>query len=984
MRRRVGPVAAAVTGVALLSVSACESPLEVRGEGERIAIGRVYEQDVAGDTVRRYSFVTDATGEYAVLLQARQGSVQLSVVDSLTNQEVASGFASLASGSLEQNASHWFQSSGQTVFLLRVNAWPPGTAARFRFLVYPVDPAPEQRPAAFVLGDTVSGEELATAADIDRFVAPGQAGQDVVAVAEALGPVGSGTLLLAMTEPSDIFGATTAPAGLAASQTTGRIRLPVSGDYEFEVLSLFGNVPGYRGPYRFWTYVIDRAPERIPAGAPIGSAVSGEAIDRAGDVDEFVLQAQAGDEFNIFLQAAHHFRLEVASGSGALIAATSAPMLDTSLFRWATGRFQVPQSGVTTVRVDGQFSQAVADTGTYRFFIYPVDRRPERVTATIGEGDTVAGEAIDIPGDVDEFTFSGTAGVEFNVLFQALSGSPVTVLRLEAVDDTGGVLAAVSSLGSDTSLFQRVTGRFRTTGSGTHRLRVTGAGHTGVGPYRLSLYRVDRTPEVLPDTLAFGDSISGEAIDVPGDVDEYRVVVPTASGFNLVVQVGDLVPGGGIVAVLFDSATGVPSAGAQVLIPGTSMSGTTELDAGVYVLRVEGARAEDHALPYRLWAYRFRFGAEQVADTIAIGDTVSGEAIDPVGDVDNLVLFGEQGQHINLALQGLADSATGGLSAFIEGALPLSVVNSATSAGPMGASRSNRIDLPATGQYRIRVGSSGSPLPGLGDRGPYRLSVTLLGVSPELAGAALALGDSVANESLDFAGDWDEYVVTATPGQRLAVVGRNVTATGYPELAVFDPATHDTLGWFPMQGFDRTTPRFTMPTGGRVGVVVYERRGGLFGNGFVSCYDPTCDGVYTAVGGYRLTVFAVNPAPEHVPASFALGDTVRGEDVTPVTDVDEFLGTGVPGDTMSVWARLLLDPVPARGLISVDIVDPTTGFVLRGGFGLISAHPTGGFGSPGAFAVPASGAYLIRIYSGGTFGDELGVAPYEFYAKRGP
>jgi len=982
MRRRVRQVAVAVIGLALVAVTACDSPLEVQGEGERIAIGRVYEQDVAGDTVRRYSFVTDAAGQYAVLLEARQGSVQLDVVDSLINQSVASGFASPASGSLEQNATHWFQSSGHDVFLIRVNAWPPGTNARFRFMVYAVNPEPEQQAAAFVLGDTIAGEELATAADIDRFVTHGVAGQDFVAVAEALGPAGSGTLFLGIvdTATTELLGLSFAPAGMAASQTTGRIRLAAS-DYRFEFSPDFGNPPRYQGPYRFWTYVIDPAPERIAAAAPVGSAVSGEAIDRAGDVDEFRLQGLAGDEFNVFLQAPHQFRIVVATGSGVPLAAVTAATTDTSLFRWATGRFRLPQAGTFTVRAEGQFARSIADTGRYQFFIYPVNRQPEHVAPAVLEGDTIAGETIDMPGDVDEFTFAGTAGGEFNVLFQALNGSSVTVLRLEAVDDTGGVLAAVSSLGSDTSLFQRVTGRFRTTGSGIHRLRVMGgvaSTNRDVGPYRLSLYRVHRTPETLPDTLAFGDSISGEAIEVPGDVDEYRVVVPTASGLNLVVQAGDVTTGAGIVALLFDSATGAPSAVARASIPGAlAMSGATRLDPGVFVLRVEGTQAEDHALPYRVWTYRFGFGAEQVGDTIAIGDTVSGEAIDPLGDVDDFVFTGQRGQHIDVAFQGVADAVTGALVAAIEGPLALSYVYSPTAGDSLGASRSNRLDLLGTGEFRIRVSSPQSP-PAPGDRGLYRLAVTPLDVAPEQAPDTLVPGDSVTVESIDYPGDWDEYALTGAPGQLLAVVGRGPSATGYPVIAVFDSVTRDTLGWFPMQGSERLTRRFTMPASGRLRVAVYERRGVVGG----SCSDPTCDGVFGVVGGYRFAVFAVDPAPEHVPATFALGDTVRGEDVTPVTDVDEFIGSGVPGDAMTVWIRLLQNPVPAGGLISVDIVDPTTGAVLRGGFGLIGAGAT--FYSPGVFVVPASGTYVIRVYSGGLFGDEPGTAPYEFYARRGP
>jgi hypothetical protein len=56
--------------------------------------------------------------------------------------------------------------------------------------------------------------------------------------------------------------------------------------------------------------------------------------------------------------------------------------------------------------------------------------------------------------------------------------------------------------------------------------------------------------------------------------------------------------------------------------------------------------------------------------------------------------------------------------------------------------------------------------------------------------------------------------------------------------------------------------------------------------------------------------------------------------------------------------------------------------LVGAGVSLIAASPD--FFSPGRFIVPAGGAYLIRIHGGGTFGDEVGTAPYEFFVRRAP
>ena len=58
-------------------------------------------------------------------------------------------------------------------------------------------------------------------------------------------------------------------------------------------------------------------------------------------------------------------------------------------------------------------------------------------------------------------------------------------------------------------------------------------------------------------------------------------------------------------------------------------SGALLLPPGTYILRVQGGSVVGG---YRVWIYKFRFGPEIASDTIAIGDTISAEALDPPGD----------------------------------------------------------------------------------------------------------------------------------------------------------------------------------------------------------------------------------------------------------------------------------------------------------------------------------------------------------------
>lgn len=975
--------------VAVAGFLACDSPspFEPRGEGERVPIGSIIEQGVTPDSARWYSFAAGSNSVYAVFLEALQGSAFLMVVDSARHPPIVSISANQDGPRLEENATDNFFSPTGGVYRLRVSAFPGVASARFRFMVYEINTAPEEVPARFAIGDTVAGETIDPIVDGDRFFAHGTAGQDVVLVMETLGPQGSGSVSLTVldTVAPTLLGYVFGDAG-TPTLTTGRLRLPASQDYLFSVLSVASNVyPRYRGPYRFWSYLIDRGPEHRPAAMPLAAEVRGEKIDRAGDVDEFTFAAAAGAEFNAFVQAPRAVRLEVAPVTGPVLAIATSSESDTALFTHATGRFQVPAGGKFVVRVSGTAPSQIADTGAYRLFLYPIDRHPEHVSAAITPGDTISGEAIDLPGDVDEFTFSGVAGEEFNTFFQAENGSPETSLQLDVVDGAGTVLRTVQSVGTDTSLLRQVTGRFALPGTGTYRLRVSGVipyypSDLNYGAYRLLLYRINRRPETLPATLAFGDSVSGEAIDLPGDVDEFRVTVPASSGANLVLEV-ESPPGAGLTVQLVDSATGHVVATTSTSQVGTpAATGRMQVAPGKYIVRVgTSGDAYDRSTlrgPYRLWFYRFSFGPEVVRDTFAIGDTVSGEAIDPPGDIDEFHFHGLKGQHVNIALQGMAAPSGGGFQAFITGPTGYSIVFSGTSAAALGDHQTLRVDLPATGWYEIDV--SGAGWAGVrAERGAYRLAVEPLGAAPEHVSSALVPGDSVTTEAIDTPGDWDEYTVTASPGQEVGVIVHSTrTDFLYPYLRIFDRVTGDSLVTA-LYG-DHFAGPFRVPASGEVGIAVYQPDGF-----FRFCSDATCGGYFRFVGGYAFRVIPINRAPESVPAAYTVGDTVRGEAVFPGGDIDEFTSTAVPGDTLTAYIRLTAPPVGGDQFhgLTLEVIDPATGNALIGSLAQFFGQT---FNPVGSFAVPAGGGFLIRVRGSGTFGDELTTAPYEFFVRRGP
>lgn len=960
--------------VVLVAFIACESPTEPSGQGERVPIDQVVGGSLnTTDSVHRFSFLARAGREYSVSFEATEGVISLLVLDSATGFTFANGLDGAGTPGIDQNASAGIRDTTDRVILIELRRGGAVATESYRFMVYQVVPTPESRAARFTIGDTVSGEMLDPVADVDEFVAAGQAGQEIAGIIYGLNATGVGLLGLSVTDT-----ATGAQIGFARghpyipdfSTVSGRFTLPGTRDYRFTVRGLpFGG--HYTGPYLFRFHTINRAPESIGATVAVNTEIAGESIGEFGDVDEFAFPSAANAEFNVFFQgsAPRQAYLEVVPPGGGVVAATSTIPSDSGLFENATGRFRVAQAGAVTIRVTQLFTFLLSDTGAYRFYVYPVNRQPEGVPNTFAAGDTVAGEAIERAGDVDEFAFTGSAGQEFNMFFQALNGGLLTQLRLQVVGPDSAVLRDVVSRGTDTSLMRQVTGRFALPTTGSYLVRVAGVTSStdrDVGPYRFSLRAVNRAPEFLPDTLAFGDSATGETIAFPGDVDEWHVTVPDSSGTNLVVQLGGDARDGTLMVELLDSV-GQPVGTALAYSPDglVSLTGRLILAPGHYTVRADPTRSVDRALmtgSYRLWLYRFSLGPEGVPDTVAVGDTIT-EPLEPLGDVDIYHFFGTRRQHVNLALQGMESAGTGTFAAAVvpPGGAPFVSVGSPTSSGSLSEHQTNRVDLPVTGWYRLVVDHGSSPGPGLADHGLYRVALEPRGVAPEHVSDTLSPGDSVVGEPIDYLGDWDEYVVSAPAASELALLFKDG-----PRVLAFDPTTLDSINGIAGTPGVRAAGPFAVPAAGQVHIAVFE--------------GP---GAYAYTGGYALRVVAVNRAPESVSGTFVTGDTVRGEALAPLADIDEFTASGTPGQMLTPFIRLLANPTPVGRIITLEVVDPTTGTVLVGSnAGVTAASST--FFSPGGFSVPAGGTYRIRVRAGGLFPDEVATAPYEFFVRSGP
>ena len=848
---RTTVVLAAASGSALLAGGACghDSTAPNNVTAISVAVGDTIAGSFhAGDTIHDYAFAVQANTYYAVFVQALSGGVAVRVGYSGFEVPLVTTLA-LPGEPFDQRATDafWAHVAG-TIEVKIVKSVVNGPDASYRFVIVQIDPAPELRPPQFHLSDTVSGETLQSIADVDEFTFPGQAGQLTIAQVQALGPTGSGTIRLLVRGPDGSTVTVTSAGGdsTLAEQVSGPFTLPVTGSYAAFVTSVRGlavSDKNYVGPYRFQVWALDSAPERAAAQVMIGDSITEE--------------------------------------------------------------------------------------------IRPI-------------------------GDVDEFHLTGATGQEFNVFFQAMSGRATDLLWLDIPELVGGDPATAQSEGTDTSLLQHGVGRIRLPSTGPYSLRVKGAydGPGGDrGPYRLYLYPIVRRPESARDSLTLGDSLTGETVGLPGDIDEYTLTVPRATLANLVLWREASGVGSLLILQLDPTNDCVNGLQAWPAAPGIAVgvgTGTFVLSAGSHKIQVCGeSSGTGYRGGYRFLTFAIDSMPEHASDTVLVGDTVQ-ESIDQVGDLDDFVFHARKGEHLTAYYQGLAPAATGSfyLSLTDSAGSILRGLYGANSTPQLSATRTSRYDAPVTGWYGLRVSPTQQGT-SLGEVGPYRFALLDFPTGPEEAAATAAIGDSVAGERIDYDDDMDEFTVSGTPGTEFATYWQPVP--GLSEVEIYDTTTQDTLRTMEdFLGGVQPAGRAVVPSSGVVGL----RFTGV-------------------VGPYWFKTLAIDRAPETAPATVSVGDTVRTESIDPVSDVDEFTFSGNQGDTISA----LFDTphgIEYPGL-TLQVIDLATNSVLGS---VVSYNPSNTFGDvrTGPIILPHTGPYRIRVEG---VDDRYGRGIYTFLIKSG-
>jgi len=440
----------------------------------------------------------------------------------------------------------------------------------------------------------------------------------------------------------------------------------------------------------------------VPINQLIEDAISG-AVARY-----YSFEATAGAEYVVLLKSLHGVVMLGVSDPGTgstLVTVASGPRSPALEDNPSASVFAA--HGRTFLLDVGMLS---GDTARFQFKIVPVNRAPEIAASGVALGDTVEGETINPLYDADIFTAHGDSGQTIAALVQPL-GSQAGGISVYQEGGIGQQLYLMSAAPGEPMLSSMpmtlpVSGDWRFVVRSTEW-----QGH----PRHRGLYRFwtivrDTAPEHIAPALPIQTVVAGERMDNPIDVDAFTFhdtagaeLVALAEGpHRFMVAVRS--PTDSLMAVMIDqdNDTTLYHHGTQFQLPAT----------GTYKLRVESSwdapwLATDTG-PYRIMLFRLNRQPEAVVATVALGDTIRGEALNPAGDVDEFTVTATAGtqhsawfrltsnavpQYFPVVLQ-VIDPANGGSLASISAGVTLPFSQSPT------------FTIPAGGVVKIRVASA--------------------------------------------------------------------------------------------------------------------------------------------------------------------------------------------------------------------------------------------------------------------------------------
>ena len=215
--------------------------------------------------VSRSHHLTLATGaEIAVFVQGMDGPVRLQALVEGADLGVSAAVYQPSTAILANRTDRFTLAAGRTLNVV-VSRGGAETAAslRYRLFVYPVNRDPEHGPAAIVLEQVRTEEDLETSADIDEFALAGQSGKDVAAYLSNVGPGGAGSFTLGFyaENSEELLGGLDAPGvGVPLEESATDLFTVPAGAHVMRVQGI-SNLPSA------YTFVVRQQPELPPSAS---------------------------------------------------------------------------------------------------------------------------------------------------------------------------------------------------------------------------------------------------------------------------------------------------------------------------------------------------------------------------------------------------------------------------------------------------------------------------------------------------------------------------------------------------------------------------------------------------------------------------------------------------------------------------------------------------------------------------------------------
>ena len=444
--------------------------------GDTVSESHDYPRDID-----EFQFTGDPSVEYSLAFQGASGNVADTVMLTMPNLEIVSPGNAPA---LMSKLSPRFSGANYSIRVTGLSDQEKRGA--YRFVIFPINPKPEDRPETFAIGDTIT-ERLGLEVDVDEFVFPVQATDRFTIYGQIVGSDTSARMEVRVVDrpggaQPNVGGLTIRGSNPPRPLRGTRYGLwggDGAGNYRVRIT---GSTRGLQ--YRMAVARINLGNETADSSGTL-DALLGEVLDPPGDADAFVLPCAQGDELAGYLVGVGTEMMLNVPGNGGV---TSGGL--TLGVGGGTGVVTAFAGGTCRVEIKSVSDMADGLPLPYQFKVFRIRRGPEKVTTPLHVGDSVTVEDISPSLDTDEFALAWqpTDG-PYHVCVREASGlfepnNPLRRLSAFMVNLSAPNHPA-HSFGGATPV---CSGPFTPPAAGTYRLIVQGAGYY-LHPYELIIRR---------------------------------------------------------------------------------------------------------------------------------------------------------------------------------------------------------------------------------------------------------------------------------------------------------------------------------------------------------------------------------------------------------------------------------------------------------------------------------------------------------------